>query len=116
MIGERHDHPALAGLSQIEGVTPEAAVSLTSNHTQPAAGRPASLFLVGGLWGARRKRQGKKRLKLPPPPQQWLASGPLWCPKLPIIKKATLDPTEDAPSEHSGAKLFRKGVLLFVLE
>lgn len=42
MIGERHNHPALAGLSQIEGVTQEAAVSLTSNHTQPAAGQPFS--------------------------------------------------------------------------
>lgn len=42
VIGERHDHPALAGLSQIEGVTQEAAVSLTSNHTQPAAGQPFS--------------------------------------------------------------------------
>lgn len=33
-----------------------------------------------------------------------------------IIEKATPDPTGDIPSEHSGAKLFRKGVLLFVLE
>lgn len=59
MVGERHDHPALAGLSQIEGVTREAAVSLTSNHTQPAAGQP---FSGGGgsLWRVRRKRQEKK--------------------------------------------------------
>lgn len=117
MIGERHDHPALAGLSQIEGVTQEAAVSLTSNHTQPAAGQPFSgRRFVGSMVQTSGSILGKKRLKFSLPANNPLASGLLWWPNLPVIEKATLDPTGDILSEHSRAKLFRKGVLLFVLE
>lgn len=57
-----------------------------------------------------------KEAKIIPPHKKPSGSAPIWCPKLHIIEKARLDPTGDIPPEHRGAKLFRKGILLFVLE